>query len=183
MKNRWSDAEAASHFRRFARTGAPKELGLRVYTSRLLGGEKGLVLHGGGNTSVKVERKGAEVLYVKGSGHDMGDIGLDGFTPLDLAPLRGLKDLDGLSDDAMLEAFAAARRDRTSSAPSVETLLHAFLPHAYVDHTHANAVLALSNRADGEKLCQRVFGKRAAIVPYAMSGFDPLLSGLIWVVI
>jgi len=172
MKNRWSDAEAASHFRCFARTGAPKELGLRVYSSRLLGGEKSLVLHGGGNTSVKVERKGAEVLYVKGSGHDMGDIGPDGFTPLDLAPLRGLKDLDGLSDDAMLDAFAAARRDRTSPAPSVETFLHAFLPHAYVDHTHANAVLALSNRADGEKLCKRVFGKRAAIVPYAMSGFD-----------
>jgi len=172
MKNRWSDAEAASLCRRFARAGAPKELSLRVYTSRLLGDERSLVLHGGGNTSVKIERKGAEVLYVKGSGHDLGDIGPDGFTPLDLSPLRDLKTRDGLSDDAMLDAFAAARRDRTSPAPSVETLLHAVLPHAYVDHTHANAVLALSNRADGEKLCKRIFGKRAAVVPYAMSGFD-----------
>jgi len=172
MKNRWSDAEAASLCRRLARLGAAKKLGLRVYTSRLLGSERSLVLHSGGNTSVKLKHNGADVLHVKGSGHDLDDIGPDGFTPLDLAQLRDLKGLNGLSDDAMLDAFAAARIDRGSPAPSVETLLHVFLPDTFVDHTHANAVLALSNRADGEKLCKRIFQERAAVVPYAMSGFD-----------
>jgi len=172
MRNRWSDVDAVSFGRRLTRSGAPKDLSLCVYGSRLLGAEKSLVLHGGGNTSVKIKHKGTEVLYVKGSGHDLGDIGPDGFTPLELAPLSDLKARDGLSDDAMLDAFAASRLDRVAPAPSVETLLHAFLPHAYVDHTHANAVLALSNRADGETLCKRIFGKRAAAVPYAMSGFD-----------
>jgi len=168
MKSRWSDAEAAQY-------GGP--LGPRVYTSRLLGREKSLVLHGGGNTSVKLREKDVfgeerDVLYVKGSGHDLETIEADGFAPLPLAYMQKLPRLASLSDAQMVNELATHVLRAGAPSPSVETLLHALLPHRYVDHTHADAVLAISNAADGEKRIREIYGERVAVIPYVMAGFD-----------
>jgi len=168
MKSRWSDAEAG----RF--TGP---LGPRVYTSRLLGQDKSLVLHGGGNTSVKLREKDLfgeerEVLYVKGSGQDLETIEADGFAPLPLAYLQKLPRLPSLSDAQMLNELNTHVLRAGAPSPSVETLLHALLPHRYVDHTHADAVLAISNAPDGEKRIREIYGERVAVIPYVMAGFD-----------
>ncbi|HXU42785.1 MAG TPA: class II aldolase/adducin family protein, partial [Burkholderiales bacterium] len=168
MKSLWSDAEAAQF------TGP---LGLRVYTSRLLGRDKSLVLHGGGNTSVKLREKdvfGADidVLYVKGSGSDLETIGAGGFAPVALEPVRRIASLPQLTDAQMVNELNTRVVRTGSPFPSVETLLHAILPHQYVDHTHADAVLAVSNAPDGEKRLREIYGKRVAIIPYVMAGFD-----------
>src|SRR5579871_4541587 len=141
MKSLWSDADAA----RFAGT-----LGPRVYSSRLLGRDKSLVLHGGGNTSVKLREKNLfgeehEVLYVKGSGCDLETIEPSGFAPVALSHMQKLARLPALSDAQMLNELNTHKLRADAPSPSVETLLHALLPHAYVDHTHADAVLAISN--------------------------------------
>jgi len=168
MKSLWSDAEAA----RFA--GA---LGPRVYTSRLLGSDKSLVLHGGGNTSVKLREKDAlgeerDVLYVKGSGFDLETIDAEGFAPLELRAMQRLAALARMSDTQMVNELAVHRLRAGAPAPSVESILHAILPYRYVDHTHADAVLAISNAPDGEKRMREIYGGRVAIVPYAMAGFE-----------
>ena len=168
MKSRWSDAEAAQ----FA-----GPLGPRVYTSRLLGRDKSLVLHGGGNTSVKLREKDLfgeerEVLYVKGSGSDLETIDAGGFAPLPLAYLQKLPRLPALSDAQMLNELGTHVLRAGAPSPSVETLLHAILPHAYVDHTHADAVLAVSNAPGGEERIREIYGERAAVIPYVMAGFD-----------
>jgi rhamnose utilization protein RhaD (predicted bifunctional aldolase and dehydrogenase)/NAD(P)-dependent dehydrogenase (short-subunit alcohol dehydrogenase family) len=167
MKSRWSDAEAA----RF--TGL---LGARVYTSRLLGAEKSLVLHGGGNTSVKLREKDLfgeerDVLFVKGSGWDLETIEAEGFVPLPLAYMRRLPSLPALSDAQMVEELNTHVLRAGAPAPSVETLLHALLPQRYVDHTHADAVLAVSNAPDGEKRIREIYDERVVVIPYAMAGF------------
>ena len=167
MKSLWPDTN----------TGDDGDLALTVAATRLLGGDPELVLHGGGNTSVKttardMHGRDIDVLYVKGSGRDMATIEADGFAALRLEPLRELASLESLSDGEMLSAFNAAMLDASAPKPSVETLVHAFLPSTFIFHTHANAVLALSNRADGEAVCRDVFGDRMTIVPYAMSGFS-----------
>ncbi|HEU5176656.1 MAG TPA: class II aldolase/adducin family protein, partial [Burkholderiales bacterium] len=168
MKSRWSDAEAAEY------TGA---LGPRVYTSRLLGRDKSLVLHGGGNTSVKLREKDVfglerDVLYVKGSGSDLETISAAGFAPLPLAYLQKLPLLPSLSDAQMLNELNTHVLRAGAPSPSVETLLHALLPHKYVDHTHADAVLAISNAPDGEKRMREIYGERVAVMPYVMAGFS-----------
>lgn len=168
MESLWSDAEAA-------RFSGP--LGLRVYTSRLLGRDKSLVLHGGGNTSVKLREKNLfgdeqDVLYVKGSGWDMETIEAAGFAPVDLAYVRRLASLPALSDPQMVNELATHTLRAGAPAPSVETLLHAILPHRYVDHTHADAVLSISNSLDGEKRIRDIFGGKAVVIPYIMAGFD-----------
>src|SRR6185295_6393765 len=168
MKSLWNDADAAQF------TGP---LGLRVYTSRLLGRDKSLVLHGGGNTSVKLREKdvfGADidVLYVKGSGSDLETIGAGGFAPVALEPVRRIASLAQLSDAQMVNELNTRVVRTGSPFPSVETLLHAILPHAYVDHTHADAVLSISNAPDGEKRIREIYGKRVAVIPYVMDGFD-----------
>jgi rhamnose utilization protein RhaD (predicted bifunctional aldolase and dehydrogenase)/NAD(P)-dependent dehydrogenase (short-subunit alcohol dehydrogenase family) len=168
MKSRWSDAEAA----RF--TG---QLGARVYTSRLLGADRSLVLHGGGNTSVKLREKdlfGAEreVLYVKGSGWDLETIEAEGFVPLPLAYVQRLPLLPALSDAQMVNELNTHVLRAGAPSPSVETLLHALLPHRYVDHTHADAILSVSNAPDGEKRIREIYGERVAVIPYAMAGFQ-----------
>ncbi|HEU4350419.1 MAG TPA: bifunctional aldolase/short-chain dehydrogenase, partial [Burkholderiales bacterium] len=168
MKSRWSDAEAA----RF--TGP---LGARVYSSRLLGADKSLVLHGGGNASVKLREKDLfgeerDVLYVKGSGWDLETIEAEGFVPLPLAYLQRLPSLPALSDAQMVNEFNTHVLRAGAPSPSVETLLHALLPHRYVDHTHADAVLAVSNAPDGEKRIREMYGERVAVIPYAMAGFQ-----------
>ena len=172
MQNRWHDdaTEALA-----AELGVETELGACIYASRLLGGDANLVLHGGGNTSVKLAGRNAlgndiEVLYVKASGHDMAEIGAAGFAPLALAPLQALEAASGL-DDAMVAAqVAAATLHAEASRPSVEVLLHAFLPGRHIHHTHANALLALSNQPDGEARCRALFGARVVVQAYAKSG-------------
>ena len=170
MKSRWSDAEAEDYGRRY---GA---IGQRIYTARLLGRDPRLVLHGGGNSSVKMTASdvlGAPVavLCVKGSGWDMAEIEPAGFPAVRLEPLRALRALDRLSDEDMVNFQRVNLLDSAAPNPSVETLLHAFLPATYVDHTHATAVLALADQPDGERVCEETFGARAAIVPYIMPGF------------
>ncbi|MCY4431258.1 MAG: bifunctional aldolase/short-chain dehydrogenase [Rhodospirillales bacterium] len=176
MKNRWREADAAALVRRLRRRGTGEALALRVYTSRLLGSDPRLVLHGGGNTSVKVSRRGArtgaaDVLHVKGSGWDMAAIEPEGLPGVELAPLRALRSRAALSDEAMVQAHRAHLLDPAAPSPSVETLLHAFLPHTYIDHTHANAVLAATNQPDGAARARAIWGDRVGIVPYVMPGF------------
>jgi rhamnose utilization protein RhaD (predicted bifunctional aldolase and dehydrogenase)/NAD(P)-dependent dehydrogenase (short-subunit alcohol dehydrogenase family) len=168
MKSLWSDAEAAQF-------SGP--LGLRVYTSRLLGRDKSLVLHGGGNTSVKLKERDLfgeeqEILYVKGSGWDLESIEAPGFAPVQLDYARRLAALPALSDPQMVNELATHTLRAGAPAPSVETLLHALLPHKYVDHTHADAVLSISNAPDGEKRVRDIYGDRVVVIPYIMAGFD-----------
>jgi rhamnose utilization protein RhaD (predicted bifunctional aldolase and dehydrogenase)/NAD(P)-dependent dehydrogenase (short-subunit alcohol dehydrogenase family) len=168
MKSRWSDAEAAQF---------QGPLGLRVYTSRLLGRDKSLVLHGGGNTSVKIVEKNPfgedeEVLYVKGSGWDLETIEAAGFAPVRLEYVRRLATLPRLSDPQMVNELATHTLRAGAPAPSVETLLHAILPWRYVDHTHADAVLSVSNSPGGEARIREIYGDRAVVIPYIMAGFD-----------
>jgi rhamnose utilization protein RhaD (predicted bifunctional aldolase and dehydrogenase)/NAD(P)-dependent dehydrogenase (short-subunit alcohol dehydrogenase family) len=167
MKSRWNEAEAAQF------TGP---LGPRIYSSRLLGQEKSLVLHGGGNTSVKLRDKDVfgveqDVLYVKGSGADLETINAVNFAPLPLLYLQKLARLPALSDSQMLNELNTRVLRSGAPSPSVETLLHALLPHKYVDHTHADAVLAISNAPDGEKRIREIYGERVAVMPYVMAGF------------
>ncbi len=176
MKNLWSDAQARAAVTRYAKDGANEDLALRVYTTRLLGGEPRLVLHGGGNTSVKTTARDAlgkavTVLCVKGSGWDMGTIEPQGLPAVRLEPLRELVGLRALSDENMVNAQRCNLLDSTSPNPSVETLLHAFLPHKFIDHTHANAVLALTDQPEGEAICREVYGDEMGYVPYIMPGF------------
>ena len=176
MKNLWSDRASHASARRYAPAGIGRDLALRVYTTRLLGGDPRLVLHGGGNTSVKtrlVDLAGDEidVLCVKGSGWDMTAIEPAGMPAVRLEPLRRLIGRGRLSDEDMVAFQRANLLDPAAPNPSVETLLHAFLPDKYVDHTHANSVLALTDQPDGAAVCARVFGDRAAVVPYIMPGF------------
>jgi rhamnose utilization protein RhaD (predicted bifunctional aldolase and dehydrogenase)/NAD(P)-dependent dehydrogenase (short-subunit alcohol dehydrogenase family) len=176
MKNLWSEKQAKAIIRRYVRQGINRDRALRVYTSQLLGNEPRLVLHGGGNTSVKTKMKdvmgkNTEVLCVKGSGWDMGNIEPQGLPAVRLDNLRKLISLDKLSDEDMVNAQRANLLDSSSPNPSVETLLHAFLPHKFIDHTHSNAVLALTDQPDGDALCRRVFGKRMGYVPYILPGF------------
>ncbi|AHG93254.1 class II aldolase/adducin family protein (plasmid) [Gemmatirosa kalamazoonensis] len=176
MQNRWSAAEARRFVDDYGRQSHGADLALRVYTSRLLGAEPSLVLHGGGNTSVKTRVRDiagdeVEVLCVKGSGWDLAAIEPAGLPAVRLAPLRRLQALDRLSDEDMVNALRCNLLDAMAPTPSVETLLHAFLPHAYVDHTHANAVLALSDQPNGLEICREVFGDAMTVVEYVMPGF------------
>ncbi len=176
MQNLWSDGDAKAAIAQHAAKGIGEDLALRVYTTRLLGGEPRLVLHGGGNTSVKtkvadITGRPVEVLCVKGSGWDMGTIEAPGLPAVRLEPLRELIGLQALSDEDMVNVQRCNLLDSKAPNPSVETLLHAFMPHKFIDHTHSNAVLSLTDQPDGEALAADLFGKRAALVPYIMPGF------------
>jgi rhamnulose-1-phosphate aldolase/alcohol dehydrogenase len=176
MQSRWSDLDAADFVARYGAQGVNADLALRVYTTRLLGSDPRLVLHGGGNTSVKTVVKDqlgedVEVLCVKGSGWDMGNIEPAGLPAVRLAPLRKLRALEALSDEAMVNFQRINLLDASAPNPSVETLLHGFLPHRYIDHVHSTAVLSLIDQPDGEALARAVYGERVAYVPYVMPGF------------
>ncbi len=176
MDSLWSDSEAQAYVERFGQQGVGEDLALRVYTTRLLGGEPRLVLHGGGNTSVKTTLTDlagdtVDTLCVKGSGWDMASIEPPGLPAVRLEPLRRLQTLDRLSDQDMVNAQRGNLLDSNSPNPSVETLLHAFLPHKFVDHTHSTAILALTDQPNGADICADVFARRAALVPYIMPGF------------
>jgi rhamnose utilization protein RhaD (predicted bifunctional aldolase and dehydrogenase)/NAD(P)-dependent dehydrogenase (short-subunit alcohol dehydrogenase family) len=176
MQSRWKDADARRAISVYGALGAGEGLALRAYTTRLLGREPALVLHGGGNTSLKTEMEDLagethEVLCVKGSGRDMGTIDPSGFAAVKLAPLRKLRARDDLSDEDMVRVQRAYLFDPLAPDPSVEFLLHAFMPHKYVDHTHANAVLALIDQPNGAELAREVYGGRLGLVPYNRPGF------------
>ncbi|MBI2315810.1 MAG: bifunctional aldolase/short-chain dehydrogenase [Betaproteobacteria bacterium] len=167
MQNLWNDEIAAAH---------SGDLGQRIYSSRLLGRDKSLVLHGGGNASVKIREKnlfGEEqtVLYVKGSGWDLEHIEAEGFAPLRLEPLERLVSLPALSDAQMLDQLAANLLAASAPRPSLETLLHACLPAKFVDHTHADAVLAVNDAIDGEARIRDLYSDCCVIVPYRRPGF------------
>ncbi len=172
MQNLWDDKEAQQF---------KGDLGLRVYTSRLLGRDPTLVLHGGGNTSVKIKEQDIfgneeEILYVKGSGWDLISIEEAGFAPVQLDYVAKLAELDTLPDPQMVNELKTHMKNASAPAPSVETILHAILPYKYVDHTHANAVLTITNSVKGEAAIKEIYGDKVVIVPYIMPGFD--LAGL-----
>jgi len=153
-----------------------QDLGERVYTSRLIGSNPDLVMHGGGNTSVKVNRKNIfgeieRVLHVKGSGWDLDTLQAPGLPGVRLDPVCKLRNLSKLSDEEMVNIQRNNLLDSASPNPSVETLLHAFLPHKFVDHTHATPFLILANLPNAREVCREIFGERLAIVPYIMPGF------------
>ena len=176
MESLWSDSEARAYVERYKGAGVGEDVALRVYTTRLLGGDPKLVLHGGGNTSVKTSvtdltGEVVDALCVKGSGWDMASIEPPGLPAVRLEPLRRLRELDRLSDEDMVNAQRGSLLDATAPNPSVETLLHAFLPHKFVDHTHSTAILALTDQPNGADICRDVFADRVALVPYIMPGF------------
>ena len=175
--NRWDDNEAKKFIGAAGADLADQELALRVYTSQIIGQDLNLVLHGGGNTSCKLKRKDIfnneiDVLHVKGSGWDLGVIEAPGLPGVRLSPLLELRQLDALSDEDMVNLQRANLLDSTSPNPSVETLLHAFLPHTYVDHTHASAMLSLADLPNAEAVVNEIFGDRLVCVPFIMPGFE-----------
>ena len=176
MKSRWSDAEARRFIDQYAEKGVAEDLALRVYTSRLLGQDPALVQHGGGNTSLKTTvadsfGRPVQVLCVKGSGWDLGDIEPPGLPACRMEPLLELRRLNTLSDEAMVAAQRTSLMDPAAPNPSVEALLHAWVSPRYVDHSHSNAILALADQPDGEAICRDLFGDRLSIAPYCMPGF------------
>src|SRR5437868_8849272 len=176
MKSAWVDSDAEAAVARYARDGIGRDLALRVYTTRLLGQTAKLVLHGGGNTSVKMRMADlngdeVDVLCVKGSGWDMATIEPAGLPAVRLDPLKKLRRRNALSDEDMVRVQRANLIDPAAPNPSVETMLHAFLPHVFVDHTHSTAVLSLTDQADGEAICAEVYDGHMGFVPYIMPGF------------
>ncbi len=152
------------------------DLSLRVYTSRLLGLEPSLVLQGGGNTSVKAKVKNLfgeteEILYVKGSGWDLATIERQGFAPVKLDVLKRMAELESLSDSEMVKWQRAAMLDPYAPNPSVEAILHAIIPYKFVDHTHADSVVTITNTPHGQERIRAVYGDRVLIIPYVMPGF------------
>jgi len=168
MQSLWNDAEAATF---------EGPLAQRVYTSRLLGRDHTLVLHGGGNTSVKIRQpnlfgEDEDILYVKGSGWDLETIEAPGFAPVRLDRVLRLASLERLSDTQMVQELRAAMVDPSAPTPSVETILHALLPYPFVDHTHADALLAVTNTEDGARRVHEFYADSVVVVPYVMPGFD-----------
>jgi rhamnose utilization protein RhaD (predicted bifunctional aldolase and dehydrogenase)/NAD(P)-dependent dehydrogenase (short-subunit alcohol dehydrogenase family) len=180
MRSRYTDADAA-RFVAEARASisanlATDLLALRTYTARLLGADTALVVHGGGNTSVKAQAtdlfgNAVDVIHIKGSGWDLATIEPAGHPAVRLEPLVAYRALATMSDEAMVNELRSNLIDSSSPTPSVETLLHAYLPHRFVDHTHADAILALADQPDAERVCRSVFGAGLVWVPYVMPGF------------
>jgi rhamnose utilization protein RhaD (predicted bifunctional aldolase and dehydrogenase)/NAD(P)-dependent dehydrogenase (short-subunit alcohol dehydrogenase family) len=183
MKSAWNDAEAQQL--------EGDLLKLRVYTSRLLGRDPDLVLHGGGNTSVKIHEKNIfgeeeEILYVKGSGWDLATIEEPGFAPVKMEPLKRLAQLEELSDMEMVRNCRMAMTNPAAPNPSVEAILHGLIPYTFVDHTHADAVVTITNTPNGEELIKEIYGDKIMIIPYVMPGFilaktiHQMTQGLDW---
>lgn len=168
MKSSWSDSEAKKL------NNDP--LKLRVYTSRLLGKEEDLVLHGGGNTSVKTRERNIfgeeeDIIYIKGSGWDLATIEEAGFAPVKLKTLLQMAELEDLNDSEMVKYQRMAMTNPAAPTPSVEAILHAIIPFTFVDHTHTDAVVTISNSKDGERRLREIYGENVLIVPYVMPGF------------
>ncbi len=168
MKNRWNEEEA--------KPASVTDLDMRVYSSRLLGQEADLVLHGGGNTSVKstvidIFSTPQEILYVKGSGWDLKTIEAAGYSPARLDYLQSLATLPELNDIQMMKQLRVSLLEPNAPTPSVEAILHAIIPLKFVDHTHADAVVSISNNALGEEYLRQIYGDEILILPYIMPGF------------
>ena len=168
MQNLWNDKFSSK---------LKSDLDLRVYSSNLLGQEPSLVLHGGGNTSVKINEKNIlgkneEIIYIKGSGWDLVSIKKEGFSPVRLDYVAKLAELSSLSDPQMVNELLTQLKNASAPNPSVETILHAVLPYKYVDHTHADSVVTISNTPNGKNLLQEIYGDKVIIIPYVMPGFD-----------
>jgi rhamnose utilization protein RhaD (predicted bifunctional aldolase and dehydrogenase)/NAD(P)-dependent dehydrogenase (short-subunit alcohol dehydrogenase family) len=168
MENRWNDADA---------DGCVGDVAQRVYTSRLIGRDPALVLHGGGNTSVKITEPdifgtAQDLLYVKGSGFDLHSITPEGFAPVLVSRLARLARLDQLTDLEMARQLRLATAEPKAPSPSVEAILHAVLPHRFVDHAHADAVIALTNTPSGERHVRAAYGDQVLVIPYVMPGFE-----------
>jgi rhamnose utilization protein RhaD (predicted bifunctional aldolase and dehydrogenase)/NAD(P)-dependent dehydrogenase (short-subunit alcohol dehydrogenase family) len=175
MRNRWDQREAERIVDQYG-PGVGKGLALRTYSSRLLGADPALVLHGGGNTSLKGEHRSAfgdlvPAIFVKASGFDMATIEPEGHPALDLEWLRRFRSLARLTDDEMVNQLRRALFDASGPISSIETLVHAFLPGVYIDHTHADAVLTLTNQRDGDALVREAFGDHVAVIEYVEPGF------------
>jgi rhamnose utilization protein RhaD (predicted bifunctional aldolase and dehydrogenase)/NAD(P)-dependent dehydrogenase (short-subunit alcohol dehydrogenase family) len=175
LKNRWSDKEAARFVARYGKENGT-DLAIRTYSSQLLGCENSLVLHGGGNTSVKtvyteITGENINAIFVKASGFDLASIPPEGHSGMDLDRLRKLYDLPELSDSQMENACRTSLFDARAVSPSIETLLHTFLPSKYIDHTHADAILALTNQSGGKKLVREALGDEVLILDYVHPGF------------
>lgn len=173
MKSLFDEKEAQEFVKTYQEI--PAELALRIFTSRLIGRDPSLVIHGGGNTSVKIREKDIwgkerEVLYIKGSGVDLAHIEIKDFVGLELEPLRRLQVLSEIADEELENQFHKAKISHRSPFPSVEVLVHAFLPFRYIDHTHAEAILILGHLENGEALLAEALGPQAAIIPYAHPG-------------
>ena len=168
MKNLWDVSEG--------NRCSDDPLAIRVYSSRLLGAESDLVLHGGGNTSVKTFETNIfgdreEILYVKGSGWDLATIETAGFAPVKLEVLKNMVLLDDLNDSDMVKYQRAAMTEPNAPNPSVEAVLHAIIPFKYVDHTHADAVVTITNTSNGKEKIREIYGDNMLIIPYVMPGF------------
>jgi rhamnose utilization protein RhaD (predicted bifunctional aldolase and dehydrogenase)/NAD(P)-dependent dehydrogenase (short-subunit alcohol dehydrogenase family) len=177
VKSLWSERDARAAVQRYADQGVGEDLALRTYSARLLGREPRLVLHGGGNTSVKTRMRDVfgedvEVLCVKGSGWDLASIEPAGHPAVRLGPLMRLRGQDRLSDEDMVSAQRQCLLDPSAPNPSVETLLHAFIGEKFVDHTHSTAVLALADQPDAAVIFEDIFRSRTTSVDYVMPGFD-----------
>jgi len=178
VESQWNDDDARTTIERYrADPRVNEDIALRVYTSRLIGRDPRLVLHGGGNTSVKtsvVDDTGHDVpvLCVKGSGWDLGEIEPEGLPAVRLQTLGALRERESLSDEEMVNAQRTRLIDSSAPNPSVETLLHAFLPHKFIDHSHADAILAIVDQPEAEAIAREIYGGRLAVVPYIMAGFD-----------
>ena len=177
MKNKWDSIEAKKYIQKYNKNRITKDLALRIYTTHLLGRDKALVLHGGGNTSLKTASKNIfnkkiDVMHIKGSGWDMGTIEYQGLPAVELNPLKATLNLNKLNDFEMVNLQRKCLLNSSSPNPSVETLLHAFLPYTYVDHTHASAILSLIDQPSDIKICKDTFGDKVGIVPYVIPGFE-----------
>jgi rhamnose utilization protein RhaD (predicted bifunctional aldolase and dehydrogenase)/NAD(P)-dependent dehydrogenase (short-subunit alcohol dehydrogenase family) len=176
MKSRWVDADAEKLVAHGAKSGLGRDLALRIYTTRLLGSDPRLVLHGGGNTSLKTRARDCfgedvDVLHVKASGANMAAIDAEGLPAVRLGALQRLRGLETIADHELIAIERANLLNPAAPNLSVEVMLHAFLPETFIDHTHATAVLSIIDQPDGEKRCADVFGRRLAFVPYLMPGF------------
>jgi rhamnose utilization protein RhaD (predicted bifunctional aldolase and dehydrogenase)/NAD(P)-dependent dehydrogenase (short-subunit alcohol dehydrogenase family) len=168
MQNLWQESDARQY---------KDDLSQRVYSSRLLGQNKSLVLHGGGNTSVKIKQanifgEDEEVLYVKGSGWDLETIEAAGYAPVQMSHLLKLAKLKAMTDSQMVNELKTHMLDAKAPTPSVETILHALLPYKYVDHTHADAIISITNTPSGKQRIKELYGDSVVIIPYIMPGFD-----------
>ncbi|MBB1075143.1 bifunctional aldolase/short-chain dehydrogenase [Rhodoferax sp. 4810] len=177
MKSLWSDQDAAACVAHYAAQNVPPALALRTYSARLLGANPKLVLHGGGNTSVKLSMTDVlgddvPVLCVKGSGWDLATIEPAGHPAVRMGNLHRLRQLDRLSDEDMVNALRTNLLDNTAPTPSVEALLHAYVPHTFIDHTHALAAIVIADQPDSEALCRQIYGEQLVWIPYVMPGFE-----------
>jgi rhamnulose-1-phosphate aldolase/alcohol dehydrogenase len=177
MNSLWCDADARAYVEKYAALQVAPELALRTYSARLLGANPKLVLHGGGNTSVKLSIKDVfgndvRVLCVKGSGWDLASIEPAGHPAVRMDNLHQLRQLDHLSDEDMVNALRTNLLDNTAPTPSVEALLHAYVPHTFIDHTHAVAAIVIADQPDSEALCREIYGDELVWIPYVMPGFE-----------